>query len=600
MAVTKVTRQNLSQDILDALDTASGGASGIPTMAQVLVAGNNAGSVPLNMNFQRVINLAPPVVTFDATNKGYVDTLVAATSANAYTLATILSNGNSAGSSQIDMNSNRIVNLLNPTLSQDAATKNYVDTLVVASSAGQNLAQVLATGNSAGSNQLDMNFNKIIDLAVPTAALDAANKNYVDTLVAASSANSLQYPRIDNGVWVDPTVPEITGVVYNSAANAVSYIKNNLSPSTSNLCKFIHLGATDNSSFSLPQGVNGFSLNRTRLVGTVTTEGTASFNDISSYYNLASLTGFEVHNINLVTTSSLAGNLYLDNCNIPDTGSNLGLHSNPSYLGIIITKNCTQERTDIQNSLVHVFFAPCLAGTNNVFMTTSTGLILNGSTINPFQVAVNSGNHYFYDTAFTNTVTLLGSGGVTTTVNSSSLAGISKAGYSGSYVNKGAYFDNTVTNALSATEVQGAIDEITNSVANLVATGPTWHKYVIPYTALIADSPVSNQFYPFFSLGANQMLHACVIKPSQTFTGGPLTDVTVTVGVSAIPNKYGDITDIYTSTNNSTVTVSPGIENHTASSPIYANFIYTNGNNQSLVQGSLDIFIETSQLPPIT
>jgi hypothetical protein len=47
---------------------------------------------------------------------------------NPVTLQDVLTANNSAGLSQINMNSQKIVNVLNPTNAQDVATKNYVDT----------------------------------------------------------------------------------------------------------------------------------------------------------------------------------------------------------------------------------------------------------------------------------------------------------------------------------------------------------------------------------------------------------------------------------------------------------------------------------------
>jgi hypothetical protein len=66
-------------------------------------------------------------------------------------------------------NGQRITNVANPTAAQDAATKNYVDTTTVAS-AGDTM-----TGNLAMSN------NKVTGLGTPTDAQDAATKGYVDT-----------------------------------------------------------------------------------------------------------------------------------------------------------------------------------------------------------------------------------------------------------------------------------------------------------------------------------------------------------------------------------------------------------------------------------
>lgn len=95
-------------------------------------------------------------------------------------LSEILAVGNSAGANQIDMNSNKIVNLLDPTGPADATSKGYVDTLVNTVSASQTLSVVLGHGNSAGTAQINMNFNKITNVLTPTLSGDATNKSYVD------------------------------------------------------------------------------------------------------------------------------------------------------------------------------------------------------------------------------------------------------------------------------------------------------------------------------------------------------------------------------------------------------------------------------------
>ena len=76
----------------------------------------------------------------------------------------------------------RITNVLDPTAAQDAATKNYVDTTTVAS-AGDTMTGVLAMGA-----------NKITGLGNPTNAQDAATKTYVDTTTVASAGDTMTGP----------------------------------------------------------------------------------------------------------------------------------------------------------------------------------------------------------------------------------------------------------------------------------------------------------------------------------------------------------------------------------------------------------------------
>lgn len=89
-------------------------------------------------------------------------------------------------SSYLDINGD--IHLSNITAPVDTINKLYAsggnvywDNVALNDSSGtQNLSEVLAQGNSAGANQIDMNNNKIVDLDAPTLVGDATNKSYVD------------------------------------------------------------------------------------------------------------------------------------------------------------------------------------------------------------------------------------------------------------------------------------------------------------------------------------------------------------------------------------------------------------------------------------
>ena len=86
---------------------------------------------------------------------------------------------------RLNARSNRIINLATPTAASDAATKAYVDTTAAdaAAAAADNL------GNHTATQNLNMANRKIVSLAGPTAGTDAATKAYVD-LTAASAASA--------------------------------------------------------------------------------------------------------------------------------------------------------------------------------------------------------------------------------------------------------------------------------------------------------------------------------------------------------------------------------------------------------------------------
>ena len=88
-------------------------------------------------------------------------------------------------SGNLDANSNRITDLADPTAAQDAATKNYVDTTTTA-----NPIYVAAAGDTM-SGELAMGTNKVTGVGDPTAAQDAATKNYVDTQLGGISSDKI-------------------------------------------------------------------------------------------------------------------------------------------------------------------------------------------------------------------------------------------------------------------------------------------------------------------------------------------------------------------------------------------------------------------------
>ena len=113
----------------------------------------------------KIVDLADPTLAQDAATKNYVDTRGLQDFDGANT------------TSDVNLNSNKLTNVTDPGSNQDAATKNYVDT--------QDALQVTKAGDSMSGN-LAMGGNDITgvnsvrDLIAPAAGSHATNKTYVD------------------------------------------------------------------------------------------------------------------------------------------------------------------------------------------------------------------------------------------------------------------------------------------------------------------------------------------------------------------------------------------------------------------------------------
>ena len=140
--------------------------SSIPTKLSDLSVLNTAN---INLNSNKIINVVDPVNAQDVSTKNYVDNKV-----SSVVVPTKLSDLSVLNTANLNLNSYKIINVVDPTNSQDGATKNYVDNKV----------------SSLTSADLNLNTHKITNLVDPVNLQDGATKNYVDTKVATVSGGS--------------------------------------------------------------------------------------------------------------------------------------------------------------------------------------------------------------------------------------------------------------------------------------------------------------------------------------------------------------------------------------------------------------------------
>jgi hypothetical protein len=91
--------------------------------------------------------------------------------------------------SDLDMGSNKITNVVDPTAAQEGATKNYIDSNFYDQSTTDNKYLHLDGSKSMNSN-LNMGSNKITNVVDPTAAQQCATKNYVDNNITNNNSGN--------------------------------------------------------------------------------------------------------------------------------------------------------------------------------------------------------------------------------------------------------------------------------------------------------------------------------------------------------------------------------------------------------------------------
>jgi len=162
---------------------------------------------------------------------------------------------------------------------------------------GENLSQTLAIGNSAGSYTIDMNSQKITNVATPTNSGDGVNIDYVLTQSEATSGNALGQAQ----AYTDT-----------ASGNLASYIDVRDQWVYDNVPKGITWNEVTGTSQGMSVG-NGYIANNASRV-TLTLPSTCAVGSIvasigkgAGGWKIAQNSGQQIHFINVSTTSGTSG-----------------------------------------------------------------------------------------------------------------------------------------------------------------------------------------------------------------------------------------------------------------------------------------------------
>ena len=137
-----------------------------------------------------------------------------------------------------------------------------------------------------------------------------------------------------------------------------------------------------------------------------------------------------------------------------------------------------------------------------------------------------------------------------------------------------------------------------NSNLFTVNTSPQWSKYTVTYSQLAAAA-TSNDI-ELLQLPAKTMLTGAVIKHSTAFSGGILTNYTVSVGISGTLAKYASAFNVFQAVSDTTKQVqfelAQDIESFANSTSIRVAAVSTGTTLDQATAGSVDIWVRTEKL----
>ena len=154
--------------------------------------GTNKMTDNLDMNDKKIDNLDTPTDKDQPTPLGFSD------------LRYLQVSGTNKMSNRLNMNDKKIINLSQPTAEKDASNKKYVDDKLLINNV--TLSNYLKKdGSTPLTGNLNLNSNKIINLSTPTSDTDVGHSNHEGNIQPSHYKDEFSYLMSSGAQWTDET-----------------------------------------------------------------------------------------------------------------------------------------------------------------------------------------------------------------------------------------------------------------------------------------------------------------------------------------------------------------------------------------------------------
>jgi hypothetical protein len=145
----------------------------------------------------------------------------------------------------------------------------------------------------------------------------------------------------------------------------------------------------------------------------------------------------------------------------------------------------------------------------------------------------------------------------------------------------------------SEADLDEAMLELGYVPGDLPSPQPTWKRFTKTFADFAASANQGNS--SLFDLPPGGVVHAAVLRATEGFKGGSLTDYKISVGVVNTPAKYAPQLSVFDPANEIAAVV--GVESFAAPTTIIAQANSVGAQLSAATQGSVDIWVLWSVLP---